>query len=141
MRLATALLLCLAAEPLAASSVHKWRDASGQMHYSQIPPPAGAVVQPRLQRLQPDVLIETGAPRAAPAAAEIKPAEAKPVVLAETKQARTERCTAARERVAFLEESTARRLVTTLPDGSEERMSEEEFEKTLAKARDAGKGC
>jgi len=138
MRTASALLLSLASLSAAASNVYKWKDASGQMHYSQTPPPAGAVsVQPQAQ-VQPGVTLT--APPAAPAEAPAKPADAK-APAPETKEAKAKRCTDSRERLAFLEERTPRRLMIAQPDGSESRMTEEEFAQRVDQAKEAGKGC
>ena len=138
MRTASALLLSLASLSAAASNVYKWKDASGQMHYSQTPPPAGTVsVQPQAQ-VQPGVTLT--APPAAPAEAPAKPADAK-APAPETKEAKAKRCTDSRERLAFLEERTPRRLMIAQPDGSESRMTEEEFAQRVDQAKEAGKGC
>ncbi len=138
MRTAFALLLSLAALPSAAGNVYKWKDASGQMHYSQTPPPAGSVsVQPQAE-VQPGVTMN--APPAPPAPATAKPADPK-TAAPETKEAKAKRCTDSRERLAFLEERTARRLMIAQPDGSESRMTEEEFAQRVDQAKTAGKGC
>ncbi|MDO9452740.1 MAG: DUF4124 domain-containing protein [Stagnimonas sp.] len=139
MRTAFALLLSVAALPCAAGNVYKWKDASGQMHYSQTPPPAGSVsVQPQAQ-VQPGVTMT--APPAPPApAATAKPADPK-AAPPETKEAKAKRCTDSKERLAFLEERTARRLMIAQPDGSESRMTEEEFAQRVDQAKEAGKGC
>ena len=83
----------------------------------------------------------SGAPTPKPAPSATSKPEAAKAATPETKEAKAKRCTESKERVAFLEESTARRLMIQQADGSESRMTEEEFEQRLAKAREAGKGC
>lgn len=140
MRVLSLLLIGVAGLPvMAQAGVYKWKDANGQMHYTQTPPPNGATGSPAPLNPQPGVSLEAP-PKPAESAAAAKPAEPAPAV-AETKEAKTKRCTAARERVTFLEEHPARRLMLTQPDGSESRMTEEEFDRSMAKAREAGKGC
>lgn len=38
MRITPALILSLAALPVAAGNIYKWTDAQGQVHYTQTPP-------------------------------------------------------------------------------------------------------
>lgn len=142
MRALTLVLLSLAAWPVLASPVYKWADAQGQVHYSQTPPPNGATAMQGPASLRPGVSVQAPAspsPKAAAPVAAANPAETAPAV--ESKADQAKRCTEARQRVAYLEEKTARRLMVTQADGSEARMTEEEFEKRMAKAREAGKGC
>lgn len=139
MRATTLLLLSFAALPVAANNVYKWTDAAGQVHYSQTPPANGAsTVQPQ-KRLQPGVSLQ--APPAPPKAVTpvVKPTKA--VAAPETKVDKTKRCAESKTRTAYLEEKTARRLMVTQPDGSESRMTEEEFDKHMTQAKEAGKGC
>ena len=71
MRLALTLLLSLTALPLAAATVYKWRDASGQVHYSQTPPPTGKASDAKIDALHPGVIMQgTPVPKPAEAAAE-----------------------------------------------------------------------
>lgn len=142
--LAPLLLLGLLAQPAAAGTVYKWKDASGQVHYTQTPPPEGAVREP-VQRsaqadVQPGVTLNAPNPPAAPAKAATAPGE-KAAAPIETAEAKATRCAQARERLSFLEERTAYRLMVEQPDGSSARMTEEEFQQRLGKAREAGKGC
>lgn len=138
------LLMSLVALPAAAGTVYKWKDASGQVHYTQTPPPEGAVREPAQRStqaaVQPGVTLSAPAP-AAPPAQTGKPPEVKGAAAVETAEAKAKRCSEARERVAFLEERTAYRLMIEQPDGSSSRMTEEEFQDRVAKAREAGKGC
>lgn len=140
MRIALVLLLGLAALPCMAGNVYKWKDANGQTHYSQTPPPEGATRAQPQSAVQPGVTMSAPpTPKPAPSAA--SKADAPKTAAPESKEGKTKRCTESKERVAFLEESTARRLMIQQADGSESRMTEEEFEQRLAKAREAGKGC
>ncbi len=143
MRITTALILSFAALPAVAGNIYKWTDARGQVHYSQTPPSGvDASLQSQshvLPAANPPVppAATAAVPAAAAPASVAKPAAAPP----ETRQAKAERCAGASERLAFLEESTPRRLVVQQPDGSEARMTEEEFAERVAKAKEAGKGC
>ena len=123
-------LFCLLSLPVLAGSVYTWVDASGQTHYGETPPLG---VQARQQNnIRPGVTLT--APAAAAPVAAPKPAETKPV---ETKAAKAGRCQTAQTRIAFLEEKTARRLFVLQADGSEARMTEEEFEAQLNKVKAA----
>ncbi len=137
MRIIPVLLIAAATLPAAASNIYKWTDAQGQVHYSQTPPPSGAVSAQSQTRVQPGVSLDTPP---APAAA-AKPAKTKPAAVAETAEAKAKRCTAARERQAFLASTIPRRLMVLGADGSESRMTEEQYAESIAKAQEAGKGC
>lgn len=144
MRLALALSLSLTALPLAAATVYKWRDATGQVHYSQTPPPTGKASDAKIDTRHPGVIMQgTPAPKPAEADAttEKKPAGAEVAAAPETREAKTKRCADAEARLSFLIESTARRLMVSQPDGTQARMSEEDYEQNLSKAREASKGC
>ena len=146
MRVIFSLLVGLAALPAAAGNIYKWTDRSGTVHYTQIPPPEGANSLKAQRDVQPGVLLT--APAAAPAAlaaagspsATPKPTETL-AAPAETKEAKSRRCGVAKERITFLQERTAHRLLVTQPDGSEARMTEEQYTERVAKANEAGKGC
>lgn len=135
MRAFSSLLLATLTLPVFAGNVYKWTDASGQVHYSQTPPADNAAAAKAVRDLQPGVSI------AAPAKPAPAPAPAAKAAPAESAEAKNKRCAAAKERVAYLEERTARRLFVTEKDGTESRMTEEEFDSRLAKAHEAGKGC
>jgi len=139
--LASLLLLSLAAVPATAGTVYKWKDSSGQVHYTQTPPPEGAVREPAQRSaqadVQPGVTLNAPSPPPKPAKAPGEPGAA-PV---ETAGAKAKRCTQAKERLSFLEERTAYRLMVEQPDGSSARMTEEEFQQRLGKAQEASKGC
>ncbi len=129
------MLLLLGALPvLAQATVYRWVDASGQVHYSQTPPPEVGALPQNIRT----VPASPPAPNAAkPATAE--PGAAKPVTSSPEVdlEARAKRCREARERITYLEEKTARRLGIEQPDGSLSRMTEEEFQARLKAARDA----
>lgn len=145
MRLALTLLLSLTTLPLAAATLYKWRDANGQVHYSQIAPSTVKAADAKIDSRRPGVIMQ-GAPAPKPAEAETadaKTAAEKTQLAAATEapEAKAKRCAEAENRLSFLIESTARRLLVAQPDGSQARMTEEDFEQNLNKARDAGKGC
>lgn len=132
------ILLALPMATLAQAKVYRWVDVQGQVHYSQTPPPEiGA--EPQAIRAIP----ATPAPPAAtPKPTTAVPAAAPKLDEKAERDAKAKRCSEAKERIAYLEEKTARRLGVEQPDGSLSRMTEEEFQERLGKARDeAGKNC
>lgn len=160
MRLSTWLAPLLLVPALAAAdgTVYRWTDANGQTHFSQTPPGAGKKY---------DMIQGRRAPSTTPASADGSPAgpspddvrkneqqfiqnaeaerkakaEAKAKEKADREQAAA-KCGQARERVTFLEERTARRLVTKADDGNYARMNEDEFMKRLDDAkRDVSTHC
>lgn len=145
MRIASLWILGLAAWPALAGNIYKWKDAQGQLHYSQTPPARGTV------QLQPQNHVQSGIRLQAPvpaASATTAPPVAKPATDAnapapapETKQAKAQRCSESQQRLVFLEEHPARRLFVKGADGSESRMTEEEHAARVVKAQEAGKGC
>lgn len=135
------LLLLLALPPLAqAASVYRWVDAQGQVHYGQAPPPA-AGAEPHSVKVSP--ASPAPPPSARPSATAVPAPATKPAADPAVERAeRAKRCTAARERIQYLEDQTPRRLGVEQPDGTLARMTEEEFQERLDKARgEAGKNC
>lgn len=132
------LLLCLPLSAMAETKVYRWVDAQGQVHYSQTPPPdIGA--QAHSTRTVPSSAAPAAATPAKPAAPATEATKVDPKV---EREERAKRCTEARDRITYLEEQTARRLGVEQPDGSLARMTEEEFQDRLAKARgEATKNC
>jgi hypothetical protein len=131
----SALLLAL---PLLATAgnVYKWVDAQGQVHYGQTPPDGVKAINQ--SGAKPGVTTEAPPAPKVEVAAEpaAKPAE-KPAESAEDK---AKRCSAAKDRIAFLEEKTARRLSVKQADGTDARMTDEEFEARLNKAKQEASG-
>ncbi|ROH86539.1 DUF4124 domain-containing protein [Stagnimonas aquatica] len=137
MRRSKTYLLLLAGLPLLAeATVYRWVDANGQVHYSQTPP-AEVGAEPQHIRTVP---ASPSAPAAAPPQTKSPPATAKPAAAEVDLEARAKRCSEARERIAYLEAKTARRLGVEQPDGSLARMTEEQFEERLQAAREAVTG-
>lgn len=151
-------LLMAVVLPLAAagtSTVYRWTDAEGQVHFSQVPPPEGT----------PHQIIQGPGRAAAPAAApgddtasssatareeaqreqtrrflERRDAENRARDEArsrerEQKETAARQCQEAKERAQFLEERTARRLVIPAEDGNLARMEEDEFMRRLNQAK------
>lgn len=150
-----ALLLLPAFASAQEATVYRWVDASGQVHFAQVPPASGKydVIQGH-RAPAPTPGAESGTDSAAATERAndqrtrnqrfIEEAEARRKAEAEAKQkARTEKaeaeqkCAKARERVTFLEERTARRLATLADDGNYARMPEDEFLKRLDEAKQA----
>jgi hypothetical protein len=125
--------LVLAALPLAAQ-MYKWKDANGQVHFTQTPPKAGVAYEAigpapppaaapnqdalnqQLQRAQKD------APKQAETAAQAEQAAAQ----------RQEACRKALERIAYLDARGQRRLATTDEKGQATRFTAEEFNRQRA---------
>jgi len=134
-------LLCLlACLPLLVSGaeIYSWSDASGVRHFTQEAPPRGV---PYKRIPVESTAPSSRAPASVPAARKDsvmgggpKTREAGLQLRAET----LERCAKARERIAFLEEKTARRLFKPGVDGGEpSRYTEEAFNAELNAAREA----
>jgi hypothetical protein len=154
LRPAAALLAVLAASlaVLPAHAQWKWRDAKGQTHVSDLPPPRDVPDKDVLQR--PATL----APRAAPAASAASAAEAaKPAVdpeLEERKrraeqeqaqrqkaddrkvaEARKENCRRAQEQLALMDSGV--RVVRMKPNGEQEFLDDEQRAREAQRARQA----
>ncbi|MDH4459528.1 MAG: DUF4124 domain-containing protein [Nevskia sp.] len=136
------LLVCL---PLAGSAaeVYSWSDGNGVRHFTQEAPPKG--VQFKRIPVESTSPSPSSAPssRSASGSTETrkdsvmgggpKTREAGLRLRAET----LERCAKARERIAFLEEKTARRLFKPGLDGGEpSRYTDEEFNAEMKAARE-----
>ena len=127
--------ILLAALPLAAhAQTYKWKDARGQMHFTQVPPPAGTAYE----RIGP-----AAAPNAAPnqdalnksldQAEKDAPGRQKAAEQADAIQAaRKQNCMNALERIAYLDAHTPRRLATQDEKGNVSRMTDEEFRRQRA---------
>ena len=135
------ILLCLLVVlPLAApcAEIYSWADGNGVRHFTQEAPPKGVpFVRIPVESTSPSYAapgssstpkkdsVLGGGPKTREAGLKLK---------AET----LERCAKARERIAFLEEKTARRLFKPGLDGGEPaRYTDEEFEAELNTARAA----
>lgn len=136
------LLVCL---PLAGSAaeVYSWSDGNGVRHFTQEAPPKG--VQFKRIPVESTSPSPSSAPSSRPASGSTetkkdsvmgggpKTREAGLRLRAET----LERCAKARERIAFLEEKTARRLFKPGLDGGEpSRYTDEEFNAEMKAARE-----
>lgn len=135
-------LLCLlACLPLTAicAEIYSWSDGNGVRHFTQEAPPKGVpFVRIPVESTSPSYT-PASSPSAAPKKDTVlgggpKTREAGLKLKAET----LERCVKARERIAFLEEKTARRLFKPGLDGAEpSRLTDEEFNAELDAARAA----
>lgn len=136
-KLRIALLALYLPMTVAAAEVYGWVDAHGVKQFSQQAPPKGV----------PFKRIEVAEPGANPApAASSNTAKKTDSTLGggpktrdaglKLKAETLERCAKARERIAFLEEKTARRLFKNGPDGQPVRYTDEDFKTELDQARD-----
>ena len=128
------LFATLAALPLAAlAQTYKWKDARGQVHYTQVPPRTGTY----------EVITPAAAPAPAPnqealnqslqeaqkAAPEQQAAADKAAAQAAQRQ---EKCKQALERIAYMDARTPRRLGVKDEQGNTSRMTQEDFDKQRA---------
>ena len=120
---------------LFAGPIYRWVDGSGQVHYGETPP-AGVNAQAQ-GRVKVGAGSSAPIPSAAPAP--VKTTAAPPAVdagkLAALKETKEKNCKAAREHIEMLQTKTARRILIPQKDGSTSRMTDEEFEKSLADAQ------
>ncbi|MGQ0698559.1 MAG: DUF4124 domain-containing protein [Panacagrimonas sp.] len=137
--------LLLSSVAMADAKVYRWIDGNGQVHFGQVPPASGAY-ETLTTRAVPPASQESAAADAKSTNEDtrrfLEEADAANRAKAEQKaKAKEERqdaqrkCSEARERVTFLEERTARRLVTAGADGELERLPEDEFLRRLASAQ------
>lgn len=150
--LLASLLLC-SCFAVDAATVYRWTDGDGQTHFSQVAPPAGTpyeVIQtqggagagrigqgqesdngdagPSQEQRTREFLERREAENRAREEARAREQEAR--------QTAERKCDQARDRVRFLEERTARRLVIPAEDGNLARMEEDEFMRRLDTARE-----
>lgn len=155
----TPLLLATSLPAWTQATVYRWKDASGQTHFSQTPPASGTYDVMRGARSVPAPAPAAPEPATGTSTAAtdqrtreqrfIEEAEAARKAKAEAKEKeklaqaeREQRCKSAQELARFLEERTARRLVTMADDGNYARMDEDEFLKRLdAAKKDVAANC
>jgi hypothetical protein len=130
-----ALLLC--SLPLAASAqqIYKWTDANGQVHFSQNPPKQGNYQNVTPQ--QPVSGATTGGGAHAVRSSWPSASSSGGSSSSDARADNEERCAKARERISFLQEKTAHRLLVTGDDGQPSRMTDEQFDQQLKDAQDA----
>lgn len=139
MRITSALIISLVALPATAGNIYKWKDAQGQVHYSQTPPERGPVTAKPQGSVQPGVSLQAPPPPVPAAVASTAAPDRTPAP--ESAEVKAKRCEASKQRLVFLEEHPAQRLMVQGADGSESRMTEEQHDQNIAKAQEAGKGC
>jgi hypothetical protein len=145
MRIPLLALLTVTVLPLpAAAEIYRWVDADGVVHYSEAAPPEG-----NYQRVHPLTSLN-GIDNGSAAAGQFLDATGKrDAEAAKARQAATqakaegaEKCAKARERIAFLQDNTAHRLMVKGADGQPARMTDDEFDKELKTAQqDQAKYC
>lgn len=126
-----------------AGPIYRWVDGSGQVHYGETPPAGvSAQAQGKLKAkagaisATPAVSVAAAAPavsRPGKAIAAVTPPDAAKV--ASQKEIKARNCEAARAHIEMLQTKTARRILIPQKDGSTSRMTDEEFEKSLADAQ------
>jgi ABC-type glycerol-3-phosphate transport system substrate-binding protein len=114
--------LLLATPTLASDRIYTWVDGDGVRHYSQNPPPAGVRFEERGIAPAP-APPPPAEPAAAGAGPRLAPAEA------------TRRCTAARQRLALLTDTTQTVGYDRNGDGVAEPMSDADKQKEIDTAR------
>jgi hypothetical protein len=130
------LLLCSLPLAVSAQQIYKWVDANGTVHFSQNPPKDGSYQNVTPQ--QPISGTTTGGAHGAKMYGSAPAAASTPDNAAlQSKTDNEERCAKARERISFLQEKTAHRLMVTGDDGQPARMTDEQFDQQLKDAQDA----
>jgi hypothetical protein len=130
------LALVLFSLPLAASAqIYKWTDANGQVHFSQNPPKTGAYSD--VTPTEPASGTEMGPKPAARSAPRGSSSGGGSQANLQARADDAERCAKANERISYLQEKTAHRLMVTGDDGQPARMTDEQFDEQLKDAQDA----
>lgn len=136
-------LTCSLASLAHAGAIYRWVDARGQVHYSETPP--ASIKSERQANARPPSSSQSPPPAAStpPAGKEavkapdkVTPAAPDPALEKAERTARLRRCTEARAEIALMEEKTAYHLGVPQPDGSIARMTEEEFNQLMRRARE-----
>lgn len=136
MKRTIAMLLCGLPLAVSAQQIYKWVDANGQVHFSQNPPKDGSYQNVTPQ--EPVSGTTTGGTHTAhtswPSSSSSSGGNNAAL---QSKTDDEERCAKARERISFLQEKTAHRLMVTGDDGQPARMTDEQFDEQLKDAQDA----
>jgi len=130
----TLLVATLAALPLAAlAQTYKWKDARGQVHFTQVPPRTGTyeVITPAATATSSpnQEALNESLEKARKAEPEQQKAAEK--VAAQQAQ-RQEKCKQALERIAYMDARTPRRLGVKDEQGNTSRMTQEDFDQQRA---------
>lgn len=130
--------------------IFRWTDREGHLHFGQVPPATGAYETLRTQAYPTPAAAEPPDSRKssdttahdtrrfldqAEAAHQAKATEK--ANASRARQDARQNCQQARQRVQFLEEHTARRLVSTGHDGQPQRIPEDDFLRRLNAAQEA----
>ncbi|MFP5357460.1 MAG: DUF4124 domain-containing protein [Gammaproteobacteria bacterium] len=130
-----ALLLCCAAAQ--ATEIYRWVDASGQVHYGQVPPPGQRAE--RMPAHGAGVADEDGAQRLQSYAEQLQAARERKAAeqgqAAETRQQAQARCEQARAELEKLEQRPPSRIRIEDAQGGITRMTEAEHERRKTQAQ------
>lgn len=125
--------------PLTHGAVYKWRDKQGVTHFSDAPPAGGqyeTVQPPRLSPADPEAEKQLNellqSQKQADEDQQKKKLEQKKAAGEEATRAET--CRRARERLTALESRPGSHIKITDPDGTQRRLTEEEYQTSLAEA-------
>jgi hypothetical protein len=128
------LLLCGAPLLAYGEQVYRWVDSAGVVHFSQNPPASGDY-KDVTNSLPPSTTYSSPGSPARPAVQGGSGSGSSQTLQAKADNA--ERCAKARERISFLEEKTAHRLMVTGPDGQPARMTSDQFNSEVDDAKAA----
>jgi hypothetical protein len=135
----SALLILVASLPLAAAAdqIYRWVDKDGMTHFSSQPPASGDYkrITPSLPPTDAAPGIDAMRQRAQSIDSDnSKVAKARQDAL-KAKAEDAEKCAKARERISYLDEHPAHRLYTVGADGTESRMTDEQYDADMAQAK------
>lgn len=123
----------------AADEIYRWTDRNGMVHFSSQPPVSGDYrrITPALPPPTPAPGVDALRKRAQNIDSDnTKVAKARQEAL-RAKAEDAEKCAKARERIAYLDAHPAHRLYTVGNDGAESRMTDEQHDSELVKAKSA----
>jgi hypothetical protein len=126
--------------PLGHGAIYKWVDKQGVTHFSDAPPEGGryeTVTQPRLSPADPDAQRQLDELLKSQKQTEEDQQQKKKDQMQDAKAeaARADSCREAKERLAILKSRPGSRIMITAPDGTQRRLTEEEYQDRLAETQ------
>jgi hypothetical protein len=135
MRLFLLILLVLATSTASADTIYKWVDSNGVTHYGEAPPGAQPYQKLNANTSKTGAGFGGGEGFLDQAAKERAASQASEASEKAAQAAKAERCAKARERITFLDQHPAHRMLTTGDDGQPSRVTDEQYTEMTSKAR------